>query len=127
VLQESYLNTLGAWTNMLLLGSAGPIRSPTGTCATAVESLDTGCEAIQTGKVKVAFVGGSDDFQEESSYEFSKMEATASSDEHTRAGRPPSEMSRPMTTSRHGFVESEGCGVQIIVNAELAVNMGLPI
>jgi fatty acid synthase subunit alpha, fungi type len=127
VLQESYLNSLGAWTNMLLLGSAGPIRSPTGTCATAVESLDTGCEAIQAGKVKVAFVGGSDDFQEESSYEFSKMEATASSEEYTRAGRPPSEMSRPMTTSRHGFVESEGCGVQIIMNAEFALNLGLPI
>ena len=112
---------------MLLLGSAGPIRSPTGTCATAIESLDTGCESIQSGKVQVALVGGSDDFQEEMSYEFANMKATASSSEHGRAGRPPSEMSRPMTSSRDGFVESAGAGVQIIMTAELALKMGLPI
>ena len=37
VLQESYLNAVGAWTNMLLLASTGSYKSPVGTCATAVE------------------------------------------------------------------------------------------
>ena len=127
ILQESYNNALGAWVNMLLMGSTGPIKSPSGICATAIESLDTGCEAILTGKVKAAIVGGSDDFQEEMSTEFGSMNVTASSDREFEAGRLPSEMSRPMTTSRSGFVESAGCGVQLIMNAEIALQMGLPI
>ena len=127
IVQESYINAIGAWTNMLLMGSSGPIKSPSGTCATAVESLDIGCEAIQTGKAKMAIVGGSDDFQEEMSAEFGNMKATASSDDQLKADRLPSEMSRPMTSSRSGFVESAGCGVQIIMNAELALEMGVPI
>ena len=127
ILQESYLNAIGAWTNMLLLASTGPIKSPVGTCATAVESLDIGCEAIRSGRAKVAFVGGSDDFQEEMSYEFANMKATASAVEHLKAGRLPSEMSRPTTSSRQGFVESAGAGVQMIMNAELALKMGLPV
>ena len=127
IVQESYINAIGAWTNMLLMASAGPIKSPSGTCATAVESLDIGCEAIQTGAAKMAIVGGSDDFQEEMSAEFGSMKATANSQGQLAADRLPSEMSRPMTSSRSGFVESAGCGVQIIMNAQLALEMGLPI
>ena len=127
IVQESYINAIGAWTNMLLMASPGPIKSPSGTCATAVESLDLGCEAIQSGKAKMAIVGGSDDFQEEMSCEFGSMKATCSSEDQLAADRLPSEMSRPMTSSRSGFVESAGCGVQIVMNAELALEMGLPI
>jgi fatty acid synthase subunit alpha, fungi type len=127
ILQESFLNTMGAWINMLLLSSTGPIKSPVGACATAIESLDIGCEAVQSGKAKIAIVGGCDDFQEEMSYEFAKMKATASSADELDKGRVPSEMSRPSATSRSGFVESAGCGVQMIMNAELAIEMGLPI
>ena len=127
IVQESYINAIGAWTNMLLMASSGPIKSPSGTCATAVESLDIGCEAILNGKAKMAIVGGSDDFQEEMSCEFGNMKATCSSDDQVEADRLPSEMSRPMTSSRGGFVESAGCGVQIVMNAELALEMGLPI
>lgn len=127
IVQESYINAIGAWTNMLLMASSGPIKSPSGTCATAVESLDIGCEAILNGKAKMAIVGGSDDFQEEMSCEFGNMNATCSSEDQLGADRLPSEMSRPMTSSRGGFVESAGCGVQIVMNAELALEMGLPI
>ena len=127
IVQESYINAIGAWTNMLLMASSGPIKSPSGTCATAVESLDIGCEAIQNGKAKMAIVGGSDDFQEEMSCEFGNMKATCSSDEQLGADRLPSEMSRPMTSSRGGFVESAGCGVQIVMTAEMALEMGLPV
>lgn len=127
ILQESYQNAHGAWANLLLLASAGPIKSPVGTCATALESLDIGCETIQTGRAKMAFVGGSDDFQEEMSYEFANMKATSSTRDELAKGRLPNEMSRPTTSSRSGFMESAGCGVQIITNAELALKMGLPI
>ncbi|KAF2107798.1 fatty acid synthase alpha subunit FasA [Lophiotrema nucula] len=127
VLQESFGNAMDAWTNMLLLASAGPIKSPSGTCATAVESLDIACEGIRSGQVKMAIVGGSDDLQEEMSYEFGQMKATASSVEAMSQGRLPKEMSRPTASSRSGFVESAGCGVQILMNAELALKIGAPI
>ena len=127
IIQESYNNAHGAWVNMLLLGATGPICSPSGTCATAVESLNAGCEIVQNGKAKVALVGGTDDFQEEMSHEFGSMNATASSEVQDETGRLPSEMSRPMTSSRGGFIESAGCGVQLIMSAELALKMGLPV
>ncbi|OKL55496.1 Fatty acid synthase subunit alpha [Talaromyces atroroseus] len=127
ILSESFLNTTSAWVNMLLFSSSGPIKTPVGACATSIESLEMGCEAIKAGKSKVAIVGGYDDFQEEASYEFAMMKATVSSEEELARGRRPAEMSRPSTTSRAGFVESAGCGVQIVMNAELAIRMGLPI
>lgn len=127
VIQETYLNTPAAWINMLILGSAGPIKTPTGTCATGVESLDSGCESILSGKTKMCFVGGVDDFQEEESYGFGAMKATVNTRDEFAKGRTPREMSRPTTESRAGFVESHGCGIQIIASAELALEMGLPI
>lgn len=127
ILQESFANAMDAWVNMLLLGAAGPIKSPSGTCATALESLDIACEAIQCEKVKVAIVGGTDDLQEEMSYEFANMKATANTVEELARGRAPNEISRPTASSRAGFVESAGCGVQVLMSAELALEMGLPI
>lgn len=127
ILSESFLNTAAAWVNMLVFSSTGPIKTPVGACATAIESLDIGCDAIRSGRSQVALVGGYDDFREEASYEFAMMNATASSVGELAQGRLPGEMSRPSTTTRSGFVESAGCGVQLIMNAELAVEMGLPI
>ncbi|KAI0105027.1 putative fatty acid synthase alpha subunit FasA [Nemania sp. FL0031] len=127
ILQETFLNSMAAWTNMLLFGAAGPIKTPTGTCATAVESLDTACESIRSRRVKVALVGGTDDLQEEVSYEFSNMKATAVGEQEVAKGFLPSQISRPTASSRAGFVESAGCGVQIVMSAELAIQMGLPI
>ncbi|KAE8153832.1 hypothetical protein BDV25DRAFT_136581 [Aspergillus avenaceus] len=127
IFQETFLNAMSAWTNLLLLASAGPLKTPSGTCATSIESMDSGCEALLLGKAKMAFVGGTDDFREEASYEFGNMRATVNTDEEALAGRPPHEMSRPSTTTRSGFMESAGCGVQIITTAEMALEMGLPI
>ncbi|TGZ82241.1 alpha subunit of fatty acid synthase [Ascodesmis nigricans] len=127
ILQESFINTMAAWVNMLLLSSTGPIKTPVGACATAVESLDIGVETIIEGKAKVCFVGGFDDFQEEGSYEFANMKATSNAEDEIAHGRTPSEMSRPTTTTRNGFMESQGCGVQLIMNAKLALQMGVPI
>ncbi|KAK5011229.1 hypothetical protein LTR28_004736 [Elasticomyces elasticus] len=127
VLQETYLNTTAAWVNMLLLGSAGPIKTPVGACATGVEAIDTGFESITSGKVRMCLVGGTDDFQEDESFGFSKMKATVNVADELAHGRLPSEMSRPTAETRKGFMESQGCGVQIICSAELALEMGLPV
>jgi fatty acid synthase subunit alpha len=127
ILQESFINTMSAWVNMLLLSSSGPIKTPVGACATAVESVDIGIETILSGKAKVVMVGGYDDFQEEGSYEFANMNATSNSLDEFAHGRTPKEMSRPTTTTRHGFMEAQGSGIQVIMTADLAIKMGVPI
>ncbi|RAH54471.1 fatty acid synthase subunit alpha [Aspergillus piperis CBS 112811] len=127
ILQESFINTTAAWINMLLLSSTGPIRTPVGACATSIESLESGYETIVSGKAKMCLVGGFDDFSEDVSYEFAKMKATVSSEEEIEKGRDPSEMSRPAASTRAGFVESQGSGIQVITSAQLALDMGLPI
>ncbi|KAL0935885.1 fatty acid synthase subunit alpha reductase [Colletotrichum truncatum] len=127
ILQETFINTTGAWINMLLTSSTGPIKTPVGACATSLESLDTGYDLIVAGKAKVCIVGGVEDFVEDVSYEFGSMNATCDTDKEFAAGRSPAEMSRPTAASRSGFVESQGCGIQILTTAELALEMGLPI
>ncbi|KAF2761297.1 3-oxoacyl-synthase [Pseudovirgaria hyperparasitica] len=127
ILQESFINTMSAWVNMLLLSSTGPIKTPVGACATAVESIDIGYDTIVEGKARICFVGGFDDFQEEGSYEFANMKATSNAEDEFAHGRTPKEMSRPTTTTRNGFMESQGCGMQVIMDAQLALDMGVPI
>ncbi|KAF2841121.1 hypothetical protein M501DRAFT_928943 [Patellaria atrata CBS 101060] len=127
ILQESFINTMSAWVNMLLLSSTGPIKSPVGACATSVQSVDIGYDTIVQGKAKICVVGGFDDFQEEGSYEFANMKATSNAEDEFAHGRTPKEMSRPTTTTRSGFMESQGAGVQVIMNAKLALEMGVPI
>ena len=127
ILQESFINTMSAWVNMLLISSTGPIKTPVGACATAVESIDIGYETIVEGKARVCLVGGFDDFTEEGSYEFANMKATSNAEDEIAHGRTPKEMSRPTTTTRNGFMESQGCGMQVIMCAQLALDMGVPI
>ncbi|KAJ9137268.1 Fatty acid synthase subunit alpha [Pleurostoma richardsiae] len=127
ILQESFINTMSAWVNMLMISSSGPIKTPVGACATAVESVDIGYETIMEGKARVCLVGGFDDFGEEGSYEFANMKATSNAVDEFAHGRTPKEMSRPTTTTRNGFMESQGCGIQVIMTAKLALEMGVPI
>ena len=112
---------------MLLLGSSGPIKTPVGACATSLESLDIGVDSITSGKTKMCLVGGFDNFHEDESYAFSAMKATVDTAKEFAHGRKPAEMSRPTAESRAGFVESQGCGVQLVCSAEIALRMGLPV
>lgn len=118
---------MAAWVNMLLLSSSGPIKTPVGACATAAASVDIAVETIQSGKARVVVAGGVDDFAEESSYEFAQMKATSSAEKESKQGREPADMSRPMTTTRGGFMESQGSGVQVLMSARLAIDIGAPI
>ncbi len=127
ILQEQLINVMPAWINMLLLSSSGPIKTPVGACATAAESVEIGVDTLQSGKAKVVFVGGYDDFSEAGSYEFANMQATSDSAAEVAKGRDPKEMSRPTTKTRSGFMESKGAGVQMLMTADLAIKMGLPV
>ncbi|KAL4971344.1 thiolase-like protein [Aspergillus desertorum] len=127
VLQETNLNTPAAWVNMLLLGSSGPIKTPVGACATSLESMNLGIDSILSGKTRMCLVGGVDNLQEDESYAFSTMKATVDATKQFAEGRQPGEFSRPTAESRAGFLEAQGCGVQLICSAETALAMGLPI
>ncbi|XBW38666.1 hypothetical protein QEN19_004254 [Hanseniaspora menglaensis] len=127
ILQETFINVMSAWVNMLLLSSSGPIKTPVGACSTALESLELGYETIMAGKAKMVLIGGYDDLIEETSYEFSAMGATSNAQKETRAGRSPKEMCRPMTDTRDGFMESHGSGIQVLMRGDLAIKMGLPV
>ena len=127
ILQETFANTVTAWINMLLVSATGPIRTPVGACATGLESLDTAHDLIVTGKAKVCLVGASDDLEENEASEFANMKATVNSQSDMAKGRAPEEMSRPTASSRAGFVEAQGCGIQIVMSATTALEMGVPI
>ncbi|KAJ3214628.1 3-oxoacyl-[acyl-carrier-protein] synthase [Dinochytrium kinnereticum] len=127
ILQESFINTMPAWVNMLLLSSSGPIKTPVGACATAAESVDIAVDTILSGKARIVLCGGYDDFQEEGSYEFANMKATSNSIEELARGREPRDMCRPASDTRAGFMEAQGAGIHVVMTADLALQMGLPI
>ncbi|KAJ2557151.1 fatty acid synthase alpha subunit Lsd1, partial [Coemansia sp. RSA 1822] len=126
-LQETFISTVQAWVNMLLMSSAGPVKPAVGACATAVLSIDTAIDTIQAGKAKVMLAGGVDDFMEESSTEFASMGATSNAVDELANGRTPSEMCRPCTTTRNGFMEGHGAGVVVLMSASAAIACGAPI
>ncbi|KAJ1679345.1 fatty acid synthase alpha subunit Lsd1 [Spiromyces aspiralis] len=127
ILQETFINTMAAWVNMLMLSSSGPIKPCVGACATAAISVEIAVDTIQSGKAKILLAGGYDDFHEEGSYEFANMKATSSSLEEFARGRTPREMSRPTTTTRAGFMEAQGSGSAVLMSASVAIEMGVPI
>jgi fatty acid synthase subunit alpha len=64
ILQETFINVVPAWINLLLLSASGPIKTPVGACATAAESVDIAVDTIRSGRAKIVVVGGFDDFIE---------------------------------------------------------------
>ncbi|KAJ2272024.1 fatty acid synthase alpha subunit Lsd1, partial [Coemansia sp. RSA 370] len=127
IMQEVFISTVQAWVNMLLISGSGPVKPSVGACATGVLSVDTAVEVIQSGKAKIMLAGGVDDFVEESSTDFAKIGATSNSVEELAIGREPSEMCRPCTSTRNGFVEGQGGGVAVLMSASTAIAVGAPI
>merc|ERR1711988_361323 len=112
---------------MLLLSGSGPVKTPVGACATAMESFAMACDTITSGQAKMMVVGAFDDISEESMLEFANMKATSNNDDEKAKARDPKEMCRPMTSSRAGFMESHGSGIHVLMAGDLAVEMGVPI
>ncbi|KAJ1877988.1 fatty acid synthase alpha subunit Lsd1, partial [Coemansia sp. RSA 486] len=71
--------------------------------------------------------GGVEDFSEASTTEFANMGATCSTVEEVAHGREPSEMCRPCTSSRSGFVEGQGASIVVLMSASAAIKMGAPV
>eukprot|EP00915_Cephaloidophora_sp_WS-2016_P001664 GHVH01002295.1.p1 GENE.GHVH01002295.1~~GHVH01002295.1.p1 ORF type:complete len:4163 (+),score=693.88 GHVH01002295.1:342-12830(+) len=124
---EVFINTGPAWVNMLLIGSAGPIRPAVGACGTAALSLENAIDSITKGDARVMLAGATDEYCRTSAYEFGMMKATRNSVAELQEGRSAVESSRPTATSRGGFVESNGSGVCVVCDAQFALDNGLPI
>ena len=75
--------------------------------ATALQSLEIASDTILSGKAKVMITGSFADISEEGSYEFANMKTTSNAGTEFAMGREPTEMSRPATTSRAGFMEAQ--------------------
>ena len=128
VLQEGFINTPAAWVNMLLMSASGPIKPQVAACATAASSIDTAVDCILRGKAKVMLAGGVETFSEEGSAEFAAMNATSSSEYEQKIGySDPKQMCRPCSSTRTGFMEGKGCGVQLLMSADVALQIGCPI
>ncbi|KAJ2747571.1 fatty acid synthase alpha subunit Lsd1 [Coemansia sp. BCRC 34301] len=125
--QETFISTVQAWVNMLLMSSSGPVKPVVGACATAALSIDVAIETIQSGKARVMIAGGVEDLFHESTFEFGNMGATINSAEDYARGRTPLEMSRPCTSTRRGFVEGQGAGIVTLMSAAAAIEFGAPI
>jgi fatty acid synthase subunit alpha len=97
------------------------------TSATALQSLEIACHSLLFGKAKVMLAGGVDGLSKEGSYEFANMKASSNSTTKFAMGREPMEMSRPMTTTRLGFMDAQGTGVQVVMTAKTALELGAPI
>lgn len=127
ILQESFINTMPAWVNLLLLSASGPIKTPVNACATSAVSVELAVDSILTGKAKVMIAGATEDITEESSYEFANMKATSNAVDEFEHGRTPAEMSRPATTTRNGFMEAHGAANHVLMSASTAIEIGAPI
>ncbi|KAJ7703458.1 hypothetical protein B0H16DRAFT_1831018 [Mycena metata] len=123
ILQETFINTTAGWVNLLLMSSSGPVKIPGYCLAVARNCL----QHDFVGQAKVMIAGGFDDLSQEGSFEFANMKATSNAESEFAMGREPTEMSRPATTTRAGFMESQGTGVHIVMSAKPALELGAPI
>ncbi|POW22592.1 hypothetical protein PSHT_01075 [Puccinia striiformis] len=121
--QETFINTVAGRVNLLLLSSSGPIKIPVGACAIALQSVEIACDTILSGMI----AGGFDNFDEEGSLEFANIQAISNTETELAAGREPHEMFRSTTSTRARFIESQGCGVQVLMSAKTAIEIGASI
>ncbi|KAJ1958609.1 fatty acid synthase alpha subunit Lsd1 [Linderina pennispora] len=127
LVKEMFINSPGAWVNMLLLSSSGPIMPIVAACGTSHVSVDVAISTIKAGKARIMFAGGFEDTGEGTNYAFAPMGATVDNIEDRARGRTLKEASRPCTTTRNGFVESTGAGVVMLMSASAAIEFGSPI
>lgn len=126
------LNTMPAdFINAYVLGSVGTTGSVTGACATFLYNLQKGIELISTGKARVAIVGNSEaPINQECIEGYGAMGALATEDglrqisgsdevDFRRASRPFGE--------NCGFTLAEACQFVVLMDDELALELGADI
>jgi acetoacetyl-[acyl-carrier protein] synthase len=121
----------GDFVNAYILGSVGATGGAVGACATFLYTLRQGVEDIQSGRRRVVLVGGSEaPLSPEVIDGFGTMGALATDDnlrrldksetvDHRRASRPFGE--------NCGFVLGESSQFAVLMDDELAMDLGLDI
>lgn len=131
------LNTMPAdFINAYVLGSVGTTGSVTGACATFLYNLQKGIEQIASGKARVAIVGNSEaPINQECIEGYGAMGALATED-GLRQIEGKTEMTQEQVDFRRasrpfgencGFTLAEACQFVVLMDDELALQLGADI
>ncbi|SMP46466.1 3-oxoacyl-[acyl-carrier-protein] synthase II [Desulfonatronum zhilinae] len=104
------------------LGIGGRVMAPSAACATGVQAIGLGYEAIALGRQGIMLCGGAEELHPLTVGIFDIINA-ASTGYNTDPGRSP----RPFDARRDGTVCSEGGGVLVLESLDSALERGVPI
>lgn len=100
----------------LALGISGRVMAPSAACATGIQAIGLGYEAIALGKQRTMLCGGADELHPLTVAVFDIIKA-ASTGYNSHPERSP----RPFDKDRDGTVCSEGCGIVVLESLESAL------
>ena len=110
----------------MLLKFTGPIFSPQGACASGNHAIGIGARMIRDGDCDFVLAGGADaPILPELIQGFANMNATIKVHPGDRAFNDHTQVSRPFSIDRKGFVLSEGAGVVVLAAEEVIKAHGL--
>ncbi len=104
------------------LGITGRVTSPNAACASSLQAIGYGFEAIQAGKQDVMLCGGAEELHALVSASFDLVHATSCHFNHT-----PTRTPRPFDRDRDGTVCGEGAGALVLESEESARRRGAGI
>ncbi|EMG38300.1 3-oxoacyl-(acyl-carrier-protein) synthase [Desulfocurvibacter africanus PCS] len=104
------------------LGVKGRIMAPAAACATGVQTVGLGFEAITLGKQDMMLCGGADELHPLTVATFDIISAAS-----FRYNDQPASTPRPFDKDRDGTVCSEGCGILLLESLDSALSRGARI
>lgn len=116
------VNMAAGWVS-IKHGFTGPQDSPIAACATGAHAITSAIRMMRNGEVDRAVVGGTEDAVcDLASAGFSAMKALS-----TSFNDRPTEASRPWDEQRDGFVMSNGSGMLVLEDYDMAKKRGAKI
>ncbi|MFO7728067.1 MAG: beta-ketoacyl-[acyl-carrier-protein] synthase family protein [Desulfonatronovibrio sp.] len=106
----------------MALGISGRVMAPAAACATGVQAIGLGYEAIALGRQNIMICGGAEELHPLTVAIFDIINA-ASTGYNSDPGFSP----RPFDRARDGTVCSEGCGILVLESLKSALERGAPI
>ncbi len=106
----------------LALGISGRVMAPAAACATGVQAVGLGYEAIALDRQKIMVCGGAEELHPLTVAIFDIINAAS-----TGYNLSPSHSPRPFDKQRDGTVCSEGCGILVLESLNSALDREVPI
>lgn len=104
------------------LGITGGMLSPNAACASSLQAIGCGIEAIETGRQNLMLCGGAEELHVMVTACFDLVRATSS-----HFNEQPTRTPRPFDRDRDGIVCGEGAGALILESEESALGRGAEI